>query len=143
MEVYIHTFITRNRSATFIFKKWICMLYLSCWELYPCPKFFLTQLYFSCFPSRHCLVFMCPFQWDLEPKGPWSQQLYLPLGQPSCPKGLCFPSPTVVPSSRNYACRKIKEQTEGGTQKCQRNNFPSIFLCIMYASYYKEKKTWV
>lgn len=40
------------------------------------------------FPARHCLLFMCPLHWGLAPKGPWSQQLHLPLGQPSSPKGL-------------------------------------------------------
>lgn len=49
------------------------------------------------FPVRHSLLFM--FHWGLAPEGPWSQQLYLPLGQPSSPKGLYMLCLSVFPLS--------------------------------------------
>lgn len=77
----------------------ICILVLCC----PVRDFMGKQIWCDLiehdysvfvFPVRHSLLFMCPFHWGLAPEGPWSQQLYLPLGQPSSPKGLyelCLP----------------------------------------------------
>lgn len=78
------------------------------------------------FHIRHCFLFMRAFQWDLEPQGPRSQQLHLPLGQPSSPKGLPYCCSFVVTfvSLPTQMCFSVSKRTVVLTKalirKCRR-----------------------